>query len=198
MVEGINPEDGSVIYKGGKTYAQVSSEDDMEYVGDPFPDFTYGVTLTAAWKGFDFIAFGTGSQGNDIYLQATTPHLYGNKFYKVDYEGRWTPQNTTASKPGAMAMSAGNIYRYSNQRVFDGSYFRIKQIQLGYTLPASLTRKVAIQKMRLYGSLDDFWIFTKYPGLAPDVASDVIIGAGVDTGTTPTTRKVVFGLNITF
>ena len=83
--------------------------------------------------------------------------------------------------------------------LFKGDYFRIKQLQLGYTLPARITKKVAISNLRCYVSLDDFFTFTKYPGLDPETAStNTTTGAGLDWGSYPTMQKVVLGVNVTF
>ena len=197
VMEGINHETGDPIFKDVDGNGVIDSED-MTYIGSPFPDFTYGLTLSLNYKNFDFLAFGNGSYGNQIYFIATNPARTGNKYYYYDYVDRWTPDHKDASQPGAMDMTVGNRYRYCDQRIFDGSYFRIKQIQLGYTLPSRITRKAAISRMRAYVSLDDFWVITSYKGLAPDVASNSVKGMGIDEGTNPTTRKLVFGVNVSF
>lgn len=82
--------------------------------------------------------------------------------------------------------------------VFDGSYFKIKQIQLGYSLPKNLLKKISLSKARIYASLDDFFIFTKYPGYSPDAASAAVEGVGIDHGAYPASKKIVFGVNIEF
>lgn len=82
--------------------------------------------------------------------------------------------------------------------VFDGSFFRIKQIQLGYTLPSKISKKAFIERLRIYASLDNFFLFTKYPGMDPEASATSTSGMGVDYGNYPTTKKVVFGLSITF
>lgn len=82
--------------------------------------------------------------------------------------------------------------------VFDGSFFRIKQIQLGYTLPSKISKKAFIERLRIYASLDNFFLFTKYPGMDPEASATATSGMGVDYGNYPTTKKAVFGLSITF
>ena len=86
----------------------------------------------------------------------------------------------------------------SSAMVFDGSFFKIKQIQLGYTLPQNLTRKIAIDNLRLYVSLDDFFTFTSYPGADPETVTTSGGVMGFDVGTYPTMKKIVFGVNLTF
>ncbi|MBQ1648979.1 MAG: hypothetical protein II047_11095, partial [Bacteroidales bacterium] len=90
-----------------------------------------------------------------------------------------------------------NEYCQSSALVFDGSYFKIKQIQLGYTLPKGLLQKIRLSNLRVYMSLDDWFLFTKYPGFDPEV-SMAGNGLGLDYGQYPTTKKMVFGFNITF
>lgn len=82
--------------------------------------------------------------------------------------------------------------------IFNGSYFKIKQIQLGYTLPKKLTAKVAVSNARIYLSLDDFFTFTKYKGFDPEASSNATSGMGIDKGAYPMSKKVVLGFNIDF
>ena len=89
-------------------------------------------------------------------------------------------------------------YLYSDAMVFDGSFFKIKQIQLGYTFPKRLTEKIFISNLRVYCSLEDYFTFTKYPGFDPEVAATATAGMGVDKGSYPTSKKVVVGVNIQF
>ena len=87
----------------------------------------------------------------------------------------------------------------SDAAVFSGSYFKFKQIQLGYTLPSKLTKSFLVNDLRLYVSLDDFFTITNYPGADPETASmNAGASRGFDNGTYPTSKKVVFGINVTF
>ena len=89
-------------------------------------------------------------------------------------------------------------YWSSSAAVFDGSFFKIKQIQLGYTIPRHITQKVFINDLRFFVSLDDYFTFTKYPGADPETASlNSSTSRGVDSGSYPTTKKLVFGVNLT-
>ena len=89
-------------------------------------------------------------------------------------------------------------YQISDALVYDGSFFKIKQIQLGYIVPQKWTKKAYISNMRVYASLDDFFCFTKYPGFDPEVAVNATSGMGIDKGAYPSSKKVVLGFNITF
>ncbi len=175
-----------------------TGDGDLTNIGDAIPDFTYGITLNASWKGFDLTVFGTGSQGNNIFNCINRPD-YGtsNKLKEVFYDDRWTTTNTTGSKPRANANSIDK-YMTSDALVYDGSFFKIKQIQFGYTLPKQLTKKIFINNFRLYASLDDFFVFTKYPGFDPEVAANATSGMGIDKGAYPSSKKVVLGFNVEF
>lgn len=174
------------------------SDGDLAYIGDAIPDFTYGITLTAAWKGLDLTVFGTGSQGNDIFNCINrSDFAASNKLREVFYDNRWTASNTTGSVPRAGATNMDK-YQVSDALVYDGSFFKIKQIQLGYTLPAKWMKKIFINNLRVYGSLDDFFVFTKYPGFDPEAAANSTSGMGVDKGSYPGSKKVVLGFNLEF
>ena len=89
-------------------------------------------------------------------------------------------------------------YCVSDALVYDGSFFKIKQIQLGYSIPKQLLKKVCVNNLRLYASLDDFFTFTKYPGFDPEASANSTSGMGVDKGAYPSSKKVVLGFNIEF
>lgn len=188
---------------GDPTFADVDgdgvvTENDRTYIGDAIPDFTYGITLTAAYKGLDLTVFGTGSYGNDIFHASYRPdYKESNKMKEVFYDNRWTVDNPNGTVPRS---NANNMDKHitSDAMVYDGSYFKIKQIQLGYTLPKSWLNKVYIGNMRLFCSLDDFFTFTKYPGFDPESSSNATSGMGIDKGGYPTSKKVVFGINVEF
>lgn len=174
------------------------NDGDLTCIGDAIPDFTYGITLTAAWKGFDLTVFGTGSQGNDIFNCINRPDFAAsNKLKEVFYDNRWTASNTTGTVPRAGATSMDK-YQISDALVYNGSFFKIKQIQLGYTLPQKWMKKLFVNNLRIYGSLDDFFTFTKYPGFDPEAAANSTSGMGVDKGSYPSSKKVVLGFNIEF
>ena len=115
---------------------------------------------------------------------------------KKFYDGRWTAvgQNSKYVRAGADDIDKYNL---SSAMVFDGSYFKIKQIQLGYTLPSKLMKKVHLSSLRIYASLDDYFTITKYPGFDPEVTGTGS-SLGIDTGYYAPTKKIVFGLNLGF
>jgi len=175
----------------------VIDENDKTMIGKPLPDFTYGLTLTLGWKGIDFTVFANGSQGNDMFLCYNNANLMYT--LKNIYDQRWTPTNTNTriARPQA-GTDPVRKYMLSDAWVFDGSYFRIKQIQLGYTLPSKWTKVVAIDRLRLFASLDNYFLFTAYPGLDPEISTNAVNAIGLDLGAYPTSKKMVFGVSVTF
>ena len=194
---GVDPETGNPTFEDLDGDGKVS-DGDLTYIGDAIPDFTYGLTLTAAYKGLDLTVFGTGSVGNKIYNCINRPdYAAANRLKEVFYENRWTVDNPTGTVPRAGAADMDK-YATSSAMVYDGSYFKIKQIQLGYTLPKNLIKKVALSNVRVYASLDDFFTFSKYPGFDPEASANATSGMGIDKGSYPTSKKVVLGLNVEF
>lgn len=174
------------------------NDGDIDYIGDAIPDLTYGVTLNLGWKGFDLTVFGTGAAGNKVFncINRSDFPQY-NKLKEVFYDNRWTTANPNGIVPRAGADNMDK-YQISDALVYDGSFFKIKQIQLGYIVPQKWTNKLYMENFRIYASLDDFFCFTKYPGFDPEVAVNATSGMGIDKGAYPSAKKVVIGFNITF
>ncbi len=168
------------------------NDSDKVYLGKGTPDWLFGLNVNLAWKGIDFSVIGSGTAGSSIM-----PVLHRNGF--VNHLKAYTDlyENGTYPHP---SKTAGNYQFWSSSaNIFKGDYFRIRQMQLGYTLPEQISRKVLMKQFRVYVSLDDFITFTKYPGLDPETAYiNSTSGAGLDWGSYPTMQKVVFGVNITF
>ena len=194
---GVDPKTGNPQFADLDNSGDIS-DGDLTDIGNAIPNFTYGITLTAAYKGFDFTLFGSGAFGNKIFNCINRPdYQMVNKLKEVFYDNRWTLENPNGTKPRA---GADNMDKYacSSAMVYDGSYFKIKQIQLGYNLPKHLLKKVAINSLRLYVSLDDFFTITKYPGFDPEASANATSGMGIDKGAYPMAKKVVMGFNLEF
>lgn len=195
--EGIDPATGNPIFTDLDGDGAIT-DNDRDDIGNAIPKVTYGLTLNLAWKGIDFTVFGAGAAGNKIFNCVNRPDRQtANQQYDFWYADRWTPDNTNATMPKS-GYEGNDKYVCSDAMVFDGSYFKVKQIQLGYTLPQKWTKKALINNLRLYASLDDFFTITKYNGFDPEACSNSTSGMGIDKGTYPTSRKVVFGLNVEF
>ena len=195
VCESIDPETGDPVFTDLNGDG-IIGEADQTMIGSAIPDFTYGITLTAAWKGLDLVVFGSGSKGNDIFIAYNRSVRLETNTLTEFYEGMWREAGDIAeyAQPGCTNYDQ---YLQSSKFVFDGSYFKIKQIQLGYTLPKKWLRNIYLSNLRVYCSLDDFFTFTSYPGFDPEytLTGDAM---GLDLGSYPSSKKVVFGLNITF
>ena len=192
--------DAQFYTKDGGLTKSPSDEDKMD-LGAGIPKFTYGITINAEYKGFDLTIFGTGSAGNKIYnlmVSADRPKINGIDTYWKD-SWREGADNSGAKYPNMKTWANSWKFFSSSAAVFSGAYFKFKQIQLGYTLPKAISSVAGISNLRVYCSLDDFFTITKYPGADPETAS-INSGAsrGFDNGTYPTSKKVVFGINVTF
>jgi len=192
--KGIDPSTGDINIVDVNNDGVVNNND-FTYIGSAIPDITYGATLNLEYKAFDFTVFIQGQEGNDVLMgMIRTDRPTTNKL-ALFYEDRWTPTHTTASRPSATVDSK---YWSSDQMIFDGSFIKIKQIQLGYSLPQSITNKFHIGKTRIYVSLDDYFTFTDYPGMDPEAASTDNNSIGIDRGFFPISKKVLFGLTLNF
>ena len=192
--KGINSETGNPEFYDVNGDGQIGPEDKTE-IGKGMASMNFGITLNAAWKGIDFIMFGSGAVGNDIYCLINRADYPTNRLTEFTND-RWTESNRNGSKPRAGATDYDK-YLMSDAVVYDGSYFKIKQIQLGYSLPKAWLSKVFISNMRIYGSLEDYFTFTKYPGFDPETTGTGS-SMGLDKGVFPTSKKLVFGASITF
>lgn len=191
---GVDPENGNALFEDVDGSGDTTQADKMD-LGSGIPKVNMGVTLTAAYKGLDAVVFLTGAFGGKIYNCLTCVDFPSNRLLWMT-EDRWTPEHTNGTMPAANA-SNWQQFLTSSGVVFSGNYVKIKQLQLGYTFPASLTKKAKIDNLRIYASLDDFFTFSNYPGFDPEVTG-VGNSQGVDKGVYPTSRKIAFGVNITF
>ena len=175
------------------------NENDRIFAGSGIPDLTYGITATLGWKGFDLIIYGAGAQGVEKFLAMTRGDNFSSNTLKEYYTKAWLDPSST----GYTHPKPTNRVRQlplSTDRMYDASFFKIKQLQLGYTIPRSRASQVKISNCRVYVSLDDWFTFTKYPGLDPETShfSQSSNGLGVDYGSYPISKKLVFGLNLSF
>lgn len=192
--KGVDPSNGEAMFEDVNKDGVVSAADKTD-LGSGIPKLTYGITLTASWKNLDFIVFGSGAAGYDLFCALNRVDYAVNKL-TIFTKDRWTATNTKARNPRAGASSQTD-WMQSSASVFSGDYFKIKQLQLGYKLPKSLTDIVKISNARVYVSLEDFFTFTNYPGFDPEVAGTGN-ALGVDMSSYPNSKKAVFGLSLTF
>lgn len=197
---GVDSETGAPLYYNadGKVVDSVK-DNDRQFIGKAIPDATYGITINLGYKGFDFSVFGTGTIGNDIFSMLYSADRPKTNSLTHFWRNSWKTPGGDAKYPESGKVANDWIFWSSSASVFNGSYFKFKQIQLGYTLPRNLTRKVMINDLRLYVSLDDFFTISSYPGCDPETATTSNSGTmGYDLGTYPTMKKVIMGVNLTF
>ena len=194
-VESIDSQTGKPVYAQHDPANPALNDDDRIYAGDAIPDLTYGATINLAWKGFDLIVYGSGVQGVDRLLAYTRQDQISNNTLKEFITKAWPHEGYVHPKP-----QNENTILCSTDRLYDASFFKIKQIQLGYTIPRAVLRKVGMTNLRVYASLDDWFTFTKYPGVDPEVSQygGSSSGLAVDAGSYPISKKLVFGLNVSF
>ena len=191
---GVDKEDGSAIYYDKDDNGTIDDKDKV-YLGSAIPDFTYGITLNAAYKGFDLTVFGSGSYGGELMLSAARNTPAANK-PSVLWTESWDVMGAKAKYPHPDPI--GDKYAGdSSMWLKSGSYFKIKQIQLGYTLPSSITKKIAISRLRVYVSLDNFFCISSYWGMDPEAVS-ATSAIGMDYGDYPTPKTLTFGANLSF
>jgi TonB-dependent starch-binding outer membrane protein SusC len=166
---------------------------DQTEIGNPFPDFTAGWTLNLNYKNFDFTAFTYASVGNDIYRAYERNANYTNKDRSV--LARWTGAGSTndARYPRYSFIDANSNIRVSDRYVEDGSFVKIKNIQLGYNFPKSLLGRV-FSNARLYVQVKNLYTFTKYSGFDPEIPGGVL-DTGIDRGAYPQPRTYAIGLD---
>jgi len=173
----------------------VINAEDRTYIGNPFPEWTFSMNNNFNYKNIDLQIFLQGVAGNDIYnanrIWQEGMSVPQNQIAKV--KDRWTGEGTSNSIPRAIYGDPNQNARHSTRFVEDGSYLRIKNVTLGYTLPKEVTQKFHTDMLRIYLSCQNLYTFTKYSGMDPEVGT-----GGVDGGTYPVTRTVSFGLNVQF
>jgi TonB-linked SusC/RagA family outer membrane protein len=190
-IAGAKDANGNVIPDGKITDA------DKTKIGKGMPDWTYGISLGADWKGFDLSMFWQGSYGNDIFdfSQRGDINAMNRPSWILD---RWIGEGTSNKIPRMTAVNTNRNWRSSDLYIKDGSFLRLKKLQLGYTLPSLLMKKVSVQKLRIYISAENLLTFTKYDGFEPEIASGGYTTIGIDRGIYPQARTISLGANITF
>ena len=172
----------------------VINASDKTNIGDPFAKFTMGWSLNMSYKNFDFNAFVYASVGNDIYRAYERNANYSNKERSV--LARWTGEGTTndARYPRYSFVDANSNIRVSDRYVEDGSFIKLKNIQLGYTFNGGNGKKW-FNKVRVYAQVKNAFTFTKYTGYDPEIAGG-ILDTGIDRGAYPQARTYSFGFDI--
>ena len=169
------------------------TSDDRTKIGKPTPDWTYGLNLNADWKGFDFNVFFQGVIGADIF-DATWRQDIASGNYPTWVLQRWTGEGTSNKIP-MLKLGDSKNWVCSDIYVQDGSYLRLKNISLGYTLPRNLTKRVNVERFRVYVRAENLFTWTKYWGFDPEIGTSST-SMGVDYGVYPQARIFTVGFNL--
>ena len=170
------------------------TDDDRTNIGNGNPDWTFGFNFNFDWKGFDLGLFLQGVQGADVFDGTYRTDVFSGN-YPTWMLGRWTGEGTSNKYPKLANFDKNWVV--SDIYVCDGSYLRVKNLSLGYTLPKSITRKAFIERLRIYGMVDNLVTWTKYWGFDPEIASGGT-SLGVDRGVYPQARTWTLGVNLSF
>lgn len=186
---------GDVIFVDANRDGRIS-DDDKTMIGKGTPDWTFGLNLNASWKNVDFSMLISGALGQEIMdVTRRLDCRYVN--LPAEFMNRWHGEGTSNTMPRFSWSNNNDNWRTSDLYVHDGSYARIKNIQLGYTLPSNLTQKFFVQKLRFYVSAENLLTMTSYKGLDPELNGDERSN-GIDRGYYPQARTFTVGVNLNF
>jgi TonB-linked SusC/RagA family outer membrane protein len=188
-----NVQPGDLIYKDLDDDKKITLDKDRQVIGNPFPRYSYSLRGNANWKGFDFAFFlqGVGKGNGYIFGSARQAFITQSTNPQKVHLDRWTPDNTGASQPRLTSQQSHNA-RLSTFWMENAAYLRLKNIQLGYTLPTALTSRARVQRARLYVSADNLFTATNF-FYAYDPETPLTSG-----GTYPQIKTIIVGLNVTF
>ncbi|MGJ1283538.1 SusC/RagA family TonB-linked outer membrane protein [Sphingobacterium spiritivorum] len=194
-----NAKPGDFRFKDANGDGKIDAQDRV-FVGNAYPTFSYGINFNASYKGFDLNMFFQGVQGNKLFnaMKFSTLNAGVGQQYNM-LEGvldAWTPENRSNELPRVSLRDENrNFYETSDFYVENGSYMRLKNLTLGYTLPKALSERMKLKNVRLYATGNNVFTLTKYTGFDPEVGMD---SYGMDSGRYPQARSFIFGLNIGF
>jgi TonB-dependent starch-binding outer membrane protein SusC len=182
----------------------IISTNDRTIIGNPHPTFSYGTNFDFGYKNWDLTMFFQGVQGNDLvnYVSRWTDfqQFQGGRTSRRLYES-WTTERYESGAKITMPMALANdspMQKPSTFFVEDGSYLRMKNLQIGYTLPSQVTTKLGIKVFRIYLQADNLFTITKYTGLDPETRPGNDVNLGVDQGVYPTMQMILCGVNVSF
>lgn len=186
-------------------------ENDKTAIGNPHPDFTYGLNINVGYKNWDLTAFFQGTQGNDVFALMKYDWYFGganSATLKDAFYNSWTPEHANAAAPRLNSKNGSGLNALpSTFYVEDGSYFRCKNLQIGYSFTKNQLRKLSIESLRLYAGVQNLFTLTGYPLYDPEVSANALFDRGVDGywkaqesphEATMNSRTYTIGINLTF
>lgn len=172
-------------------------EEDRTMIGNPTPDFTFGFNTSLEYRQFDFSMLIVGAYGNDVFNGAQRQDLrYTNRSTKI--LDRWTGEGSSTTIPRYTWVDVNNNYRVSDLYIEDGSFMRIKNMQLGYSFNERILQRLKSHNFRVYVSVENLFTFTKYTGADPEIGAMSSFDVGIDRGIYPQARTIRFGTTVTF
>jgi len=175
----------------------IITPDDRTYLGSAIPNLVYGFNLGFDIAGFDFSADFNGVSGNKILNSKKMARGFGIPNFESSFLDRWTAEGTSNSEPRVTNGGYPN-FNVSDHFLEDGSFMRLRSVQLGYTLPKTLLSKAGISSLRIYVSGNNVLLWTDYSGYSPEIGSENVLAVGIDGGIYPTARTFLVGLNAAF
>lgn len=197
--DGVDPETGDMIYRDLDGNGRITASD-KTYIGDPNPDFTFGMTNNFSYKNFNLNILITGSYGNDIFnaSRMETEGMYNGNNQSTVVLNRWQRPGMITDVP--RAVNGTDNLLSSTRWIEDGSFIRLKSVSLSYNFKLAMLKKLGINKLQVYGTANNLLTLTKYSGFDPEVnqygnSSQIL---GIDWGTYPQSKTFVGGINIEF
>lgn len=185
---------GDLIYQDTNEDGVVNNNDRV-ILGSPIPDLVFGFNLGFDYKGFDFRADFNGTYGNEIY-NAKKQTRFNTYNFETSYLDRWTGEGTSNSEP--RVTNGGHNYEVSDRFVEDGSFLRLRNVQVGYNFSEVALSKIKVQNFRVYLSGTNVFTWTKYSGYTPEIGGGSVIGTGYDSGLYPVARTFNLGISASF
>ncbi len=175
----------------------VINEDDRTMIGNPTPDFTFGMNASIEYRQFDLSVLIIGAYGQEVFNGMQRQDLrYTNRPEAI--LDRWTGEGTSTTTPRYTWIDVNNNYRVSDLYIEDGSYTKVKNVQLGYTLPDHFLSRIGSKTWRFYVSMENLFTFTKYSGADPEIGAMSSFDIGIDRGIYPQARTIRLGTTLTF
>jgi len=176
----------------------VINDADRTIIGNPTPDWTFGANLSADYKSFDVSLFLLGTVGNEIF-NGTRRHDLTTANMPARFLNRWTGEGTSNDIPRSTTTDPnGNFSKISDFYIEDGSFLRIKDLQVGYTLPANVLDALNIQRVRIYVAAQNLLTLTGYNGFVPEIGARSALDIGIDRGIYPQARSFRVGASVVF
>jgi len=198
---GVDPSTGNIVFEDVFEDGIIDSRDRTK-IGDPNPLFTGGLNNRLAWKGLSLTFFFQFSYGNDIYngTRVYLESMKGSDNQFATVLDRWTEPGDITDIPRATNSDRNENNRHSSRFVEDGSYLKLKNLRLGYSLPSSITNRLKINRMEVYAVAQNIWVLTNYSGMDPEVnyAGQDVTRLGTDFFTYPQAKSLSFGISMSF